>query len=122
MRIRNLFLGGSLIFFCFGSSLVSAVTAERTVVAVTKKKDKYIHIIMNGQSLSTGHQSYPVLSTENVEGNYMIGNQIWINYGNARRSTFKPLVGNIASGRMLRAVQRERLPKVRYWRLSIISV
>lgn len=97
MRIRNLFLGGSLIFFCFGSSLVSAVTAERTVVAVTKKKDKYIHIIMNGQSLSTGHQSYPVLSTENVEGNYMIGNQIWINYGNARRSTFKPLVGNIAS-------------------------
>ena len=78
MRIRNLFLGGSLIFFSFCPSLVSAATVEKMVVGVAEKKDTYVHIIMNGQSLSTGHQSYPVLSTENVEGNYMIGNQVWI--------------------------------------------
>lgn len=97
MRIRNLFLGGSLIFFSFCPSLVSAATVEKMVVGVAEKKDAYVHIIMNGQSLSTGHQSYPVLSTENVEGNYMIGNQIWINYGNSREYVFNPLTGNIAS-------------------------
>ena len=37
--------------------------------------------IINGQSLSTGHQSWPVVSVENVPGNYMIGNEIWINAG-----------------------------------------
>ena len=35
----------------------------------------YMHFIMDGQSLSTGHQSYPTLSTENVPENYMISNQ-----------------------------------------------
>ena len=97
MRIRNLFLAGSLVFFGYCPSLVSAVTVEKAVVPGTEKKDTYVHIIMNGQSLSTGHQSYPVLSTENVEGNYMIGNQVWINYGNSREYVFNPLTGNIAS-------------------------
>lgn len=56
----------------------------------------FLHFIMNGQSLSTGHQSYPTLSTENLPGNYMIGNQVWINYGNKKGKSLEPLVGNIA--------------------------
>jgi hypothetical protein len=48
------------------------------------------HFIMYGQSLSTGHEAYPV-STENIEGNYMIGEQIWINYGNRNLDQLTPL-------------------------------
>lgn len=55
------------------------------------------HLIMYGQSLSTGHQAYPAISTENVAGNSMIGNQLWINYGNSEKNTFKPLIANIAT-------------------------
>lgn len=33
----------------------------------------YQHLIMYGQSLSVGAQSYPLLSVENVPGNYMLG-------------------------------------------------
>jgi len=58
---------------------------------------EYVHLIMYGQSLSVGHQSYPVISTESVPGNFMIGNQIWINYGNNNASEFTPLRGNIAA-------------------------
>jgi hypothetical protein len=60
-------------------------------------KSSYKHIIMYGQSLSTGHQAYPVLSTENVLGNYMIGDQIWINYGNTKFMSLNPLVGTISN-------------------------
>jgi hypothetical protein len=41
---------------------------------------RYRHFIIYGQSLSTGAQGYPPLSTEPVRGNYMLGSQIWINY------------------------------------------
>ena len=50
----------------------------------------YQHFIMYGQSLSTGHEAYPV-STENIPGNYMIGEQIWINYGNRNLDQLNPL-------------------------------
>lgn len=53
------------------------------------------HFIMNGQSLSTGHEAYPV-STENIEGNYMFGEQIWINYGNKNFEELNPLKATIA--------------------------
>ena len=69
--------------------------------AATLNPDKidgsYQHMIMYGQSLSTGHQSWPVISTENVPGNYMIGNQVWINYGNSNFNEIKPLVGNVSA-------------------------
>lgn len=61
------------------------------------KGDAYIHLVMYGQSLSVGHQAYPVISMENVPGNAMIGNQVWINYGNQDISHLNPLVGNIAA-------------------------
>ena len=56
----------------------------------------YQHFIMYGQSLSVGAQSYPVLSTENIPGNYMLSEQIWINYWNYSKSTLNPLVGKLA--------------------------
>lgn len=52
---------------------------------------------MYGQSLSTGHQSWPVISTENVPGNFMIGDQVWINYGNKNFDEIKPLIGNVSA-------------------------
>lgn len=56
----------------------------------------YQHFIMYGQSLSVGAQSYPVLSRENVPGNYMLGGQIWINYWNTNKTQINPLVGKLA--------------------------
>lgn len=53
----------------------------------------YTHLIMYGQSLSTGHESHVTLSATNIPGNYMIGNQIWINYGNSDLKAVNPLVG-----------------------------
>lgn len=63
---------------------------------------KFQHFIIYGQSLSCGEQSYPPLSVENVEGNYMIGRQIWYNYGHkiADMTKFTPLVANIPESKM----------------------
>ncbi|KAA6302998.1 MAG: Levanase [Candidatus Ordinivivax streblomastigis] len=55
------------------------------------------HFIMYGQSLSTGHEASPV-STTNIAGNYMLGSQIWINYGNRNHTQLFPLSANIAAG------------------------
>ncbi len=54
--------------------------AVLSVPSVSSAKDIQ-QFIINGQSLSTGHQSWPVVSTENVPGNYMMGAEIWINGG-----------------------------------------
>ncbi|MDP4238850.1 MAG: hypothetical protein Q8904_05190 [Bacteroidota bacterium] len=59
--------------------------------------ETYKHFIMYGQSLSTGHQSWPVISTENIVGNYMLGDQIWVNYGNSNLTLFNPLIGTISN-------------------------
>ncbi|MDR0413079.1 MAG: T9SS type A sorting domain-containing protein [Dysgonamonadaceae bacterium] len=57
----------------------------------------YKHLIMYGQSLSCGAQGYPPLSTEPVRGNYMLGSQVWINYGHPAGdlNQLNPLVSNI---------------------------
>ena len=73
-----------------------AISLENNENAATKKGTKYTHLIMYGQSLSVGHQAYPVISTENLKGNYMTGNQIWINYGSNKAAEFNPLKGTIA--------------------------
>jgi hypothetical protein len=39
-------------------------------------------VIMYGQSLSTGQQTPPSISTTNYKGNLMLGSQVWSNYGN----------------------------------------
>lgn len=58
---------------------------------------EYEHLIVYGQSLSAGYQSWPPISTETVSGNYMIGNQVWINFGNPVLNRINPLVANVAS-------------------------
>lgn len=75
---------------------ITANTLNSVAYGVGNAND-YKHFIIYGQSLSTGHQSYPVISTENIPGNYMLGEQIWINYGNKIFSTFNPLVGTISN-------------------------
>jgi hypothetical protein len=73
------------LYFCMGNGTVSA-------------QADYQHLIIYGQSLSVGAQSYPVLSRANVPGNYMLGEQIWINYYNrGPRNALQPLIGKIAN-------------------------
>jgi hypothetical protein len=74
---------------------IGAVEVPAEPVYDGEPKD-YTHLIMYGQSLATGHESHVTLSAENVPGNYMIGSQVWINYGNADLKTLNPLVGSRA--------------------------
>lgn len=66
--------------------------------SLVSAQDVYQHLIMYGQSLSVGAQSYPVITKSNISGNYMIGNQIWINYNNSGSKIFNPLVGTTVGG------------------------
>ena len=84
--------------FTDGKCAVGAV--EKTVPVIpdeTKPSYHYTHIILNGQSLSTGHQSWPAISTDNVPDNYMLGSQVWINYGNTTTGEINPLVSKVAA-------------------------
>ncbi len=40
------------------------------------------HIIIYGQSLSTGQQTAPAISVKNYAGNLMLGDQVWSNFSN----------------------------------------
>lgn len=54
-------------------------------------KTDFWHLIMYGQSLSAGYQSYPSLSSEPVANNYMIGNNVCVNYNNQNFTELGPL-------------------------------
>jgi len=60
------------------------------------KGQSYEHLIMYGQSLSTGQQSWPPLSTTAVSNNFMIGNQVWTNYNNPVTNALNPLISTLA--------------------------
>jgi len=82
----------------FTGNLCTAGAVENPVKQVCtdcEPKD-YTHLIMYGQSLSTGQESHVTLSAENVPNNYMFGDQIWINYGNADSQNLHPLQGTRA--------------------------
>ncbi len=68
--------------------------------------ETYQHFILYGQSLSTGNQSYPSLSVTNIAGNYMIGDQVWINYGNTNFSNFTPLIATLAKSDVSKPLSR----------------
>ncbi|MDR1342298.1 MAG: GH32 C-terminal domain-containing protein [Prevotellaceae bacterium] len=70
-------------------SMWSAATA-------TPESKEYTHLIMYGQSLSTGHEAGTNLSVENASGVYMLGQQVWFNYGNYDRLEINPLTGHPA--------------------------
>ena len=68
-----------------------------SAIVLLTQAQSYEHLIIYGQSLSTGHQSWPPLSTTPVPGNYMIGTQVWSNFGNTVLNQLNPLLANVAS-------------------------
>lgn len=68
-----------------------------SAIVLLTQAQSYEHLIIYGQSLSTGHQSWPPLSTTPVPGNYMIGTQVWSNFGNTVLNRLNPLLANVAS-------------------------
>lgn len=66
---------------------------NNTATATPDHKD-YTHLIMYGQSLSTGHEAGTALSAENVPGVNMLGQQVWFNYGNYDYTEINPLIGH----------------------------
>ena len=82
----------------FTNSRCSTGAVENPVKQVCSgcESKEYTHLIIYGQSLSPGHESHVTLSSQNVQGNYMIGDQIWINYGNGDSQNLHPLQGSRA--------------------------
>jgi len=79
------------------------------IITLTIKAQTYQHLIIYGQSLSTGHQSWPPLSTTPVTGNYMIGTQVWTNFGNTVFNKLNPLIANVAASTVTLAKTRANM-------------
>ncbi|MDE7495658.1 MAG: hypothetical protein K2M67_02290 [Muribaculaceae bacterium] len=79
--------------YCLMSAAIMAGSASLSAKDLNQ-------FIINGQSLSTGHQSWPVVSTENIPGNYMMGSEIWINAGTGYDHSgdwhINPLIGTMS--------------------------
>lgn len=78
----------------FKQVLLLVISLLTTDIAIAQIDE---HLIIFGQSLSTGQQSWPPLTTESISGNYMIGNQVWINRGNSQSDKLFPLVANVSN-------------------------
>ncbi|MEA4975627.1 MAG: GH32 C-terminal domain-containing protein [Paludibacter sp.] len=105
----NTVLGSTLIYPAAGcdslevfstgtASVVNALiyplnTIWNNTAVATPDPKAYSHLIMYGQSLSTGHEAGTTLSAENVPGVHMLGQQVWFNYGNHDYTQINPLVG-----------------------------
>jgi len=88
---------GQIKFFGFADGAQILSTGELVPASnPTLSAAAYQHFIMYGQSLSVGFQSYPSLSTDIIPGNYMIGDQVWINLGNTNFVEFKPLYSTLS--------------------------
>ena len=87
---------GAVRSFADGRCASGAIETPLTPGGGEGESSVYEHFIIYGQSLSTGHQSYPSMSTESLEGNYMIGDQVWINLGNTTFDKFNPLKASLA--------------------------
>jgi len=91
-RTLNLILRVFLCGVCISLSTFSYSQPSRRFV---KPQSGINHIIIYGQSLSTGQQTPPALSTTNYAGNLMLGDQVWSNFSNninAENLIFNPLV------------------------------
>ena len=87
---------GAVRSFANGRCASGAIETPLTPGGGEGESSVYEHFIIYGQSLSTGHQSYPSMSTASLEGNYMIGDQVWINLGNTIFDKFNPLKASLA--------------------------
>ena len=94
MKAHILNLKAYVLTVALGAAFNYGVAAEKK--SETPDTKIYQHFIIYGQSLSTGHQSYPALTTEPLSGNYMIGDQIWINQGNRNSAILNPLKSSLA--------------------------
>ncbi|MDR1436841.1 MAG: right-handed parallel beta-helix repeat-containing protein, partial [Candidatus Symbiothrix sp.] len=83
--------------FIDGKCAIGSVESPVVAGIIEGESHNYTHYIIYGQSLSTGHESDP-LSTENVPGNYMLGDRVWINNGNATPNNLNPLVATTTAG------------------------
>lgn len=101
-----------LILTAISNSQTIAVNTEINARKIASESNStansidFQHFIIYGQSLSTGHQSYPSLSVTNVAGNYMIGDQVWINSGNTSFGTFNPLIASLAKSDLTKPLSR----------------
>ncbi|HBY53550.1 MAG TPA: hypothetical protein DEH15_14050 [Marinilabiliales bacterium] len=77
-------------------------------VSVAQKQAAYEHLIIYGQSLSTGQQSWPPLSTSPIENNFMIGSQVWTNYNNPTTNLLNPLKANVAADKFMNQPKSSR--------------
>jgi len=104
--MKKIIINFSFFFFAIAlsaqvSSFMTDANSKKTTENLNQRANmnvtnEYKHFILYGQSLATGNQSYPSLSVTNVTGNYMIGDQVWINYGNTNFSNLNPLVASMA--------------------------
>ncbi len=83
---------GNIRSFKNDACAAGAVEVPAKLVIVDPDNYNYQHFIIYGQSLSVGYESYYSLSTTNVPGNYMIGDQVWLNFGNQVLDKLNPLV------------------------------
>ncbi|GHU67570.1 hypothetical protein FACS189413_02580 [Bacteroidia bacterium] len=83
---------GNVRAFANGKCAAGAVEIPADFVVTNPDPHDYQHFIIYGQSLSVGYQAYQSLSLTNVPGNYMIGSQVWANYGNTALNVLNPLV------------------------------
>lgn len=104
----NTVVGSTLIYPAAGSNGLEVFTVGKSVVnaevyplksiwnnstKATAEKKNYTHLIMYGQSLSTGHEAGTSLSEGNIPGVFMLGQQVWFNYGNYDYTEINPLEG-----------------------------
>lgn len=86
------------------NALKSAQIKAKINTGVSKNVYDYNHIVVYGQSLSTGHEGWPALSKNPKYGNLMVGESVRPTGTNSDNFTaftadeFYPLVSNVQSG------------------------
>lgn len=71
------------------------------------------HLIMYGQSLAEGYQSYPSISSTAIPNNYMIGNNVAINNSNQNFNQLAPLFASPTPSDIERNFQKSWLDPAR---------
>jgi len=90
--MKKIFIIFSLIsLLCYQS--VSSINNEKALIESTD----YVQIILYGQSLGMGWESPRAITTDPLDGNYMIGNNVLMKYNN-NTTVLTPLVATVWAG------------------------